>query len=67
MASETVDPIDRLVPPTLHTAVPIELYLYSADVGHKSQDLLQPMGWNAQPSECQATALHVRPLRVYKS
>ena len=44
MASETVDPIDWPLPPTLHREVLLELHLHGANACHKSQDLLQPVG-----------------------
>ena len=53
--SETGDPIDWPLPPTLKRAVPPELHvLHGANSGHKSQDLLQLWDANAQPPECQA-------------
>ena len=46
MASETVDPIDWPLPPTLHRVIPLELLhvLYGANAGHKLQDLQKPAG-----------------------
>ena len=45
MASETVDPIDWPLALTLHRAVPPELHvLHGVNAGHKSQDLLSPLG-----------------------
>ena len=38
-----IDPIDWLLPPSLHRAVAPELHLHSANVGYKSRDLLQPV------------------------
>ena len=41
----TVDPIDWLLPPTLHRAVLHELHvLHGAKASYKSQDLLHPLG-----------------------
>ena len=37
MASETVGPIDWLLPPTHYRAVPPERHLHGANAGHKSQ------------------------------
>ena len=44
MASETVDQNDWPLLPMLHRTVPPELHFYGANAGHKSQDLLQPVG-----------------------
>ena len=52
MASETGDPIDWPLPPTLHRAVPPELHvLHGVNSGYKSKDLLlqpRPLGMKAQ-------------------
>ena len=44
MASETVDPIDWPLPPTLDRAVPPELHLHMQMRAYKSQDLLHSLG-----------------------
>ena len=45
MASKTGDPIDWVLLPSLHRAVPSELHvLHSVNAGYKSQDLLQQLG-----------------------
>ena len=45
MASETVDPIDWPLLPTLHRAVTPELHvLHGVNAGYKSHDLVQPLG-----------------------
>ena len=63
MAPETVGSIDRSLPPTHHTAVHSELALLWCECGpYKSQDLVTHWDANAQPLECQATTLFVRPL-----
>ena len=43
MASETVDPIDWSLPPTLRRAVPPELHLYDANAATNTR-LLHPVG-----------------------
>ena len=65
MASQKVDPIDWLLPPTLHRAVPSELHVFHhVNPSYKSQDLLLQPGANTRTWVCQANALPVRPLRV---
>ena len=45
MGSEMVDPIDWPLPPTQHSSVPSQLLvLDGGNAGHKSQDMLQPLG-----------------------
>ena len=42
MESETVDPVNWPLPPTLHKAVPPEIHvLQDGSAGYKSQDLLK--------------------------
>ena len=63
MASETVDPIDWPLPPTLPMAVPSQLHLFLlVNSGYKSQDLLQQpgrehasLGMPGQRTACAAT------------
>ena len=65
MASETVDPLEYPLPPTLHMALPPELpVLHGTNAEHKSQDLLYSV--RIEHAEYQTNALPVLPLRVWK-
>ena len=65
MASETIDPINRQLLPTLHKSVLLKFHLlHGANEGYKSQDLLQPVrrenatfGMPGQRAACAATQL----------
>ena len=52
------------LPPTIHRAIPPELHLQAGPQITRLSVLSVLVQWdkNARPSECQATALHVRPL-----
>ena len=65
-ASETADLIDWPLPPPYTGQLPLSSMhvLHGANASDKSQVLLQPLGRDARPSECQANALPVRPLTL---
>ena len=67
MASEMVDIIDGPLPPTLHIAVPPELHLHDTMRASNHKTCCSQWDANTRPSKCQANALSMLLLRVFKS